>query len=105
MGELVGNPKAFEEKIDALNSKLINYVKEDTASGTTTASGNLMTSIPKERKILFAFTSLNSVSYHVIPWQYGNSDQLYWSFQIRDQNSFSPVANTAITIKYFYAEY
>ena len=36
MGELVGNPKAFEEKIDALNSNIVNVTE-----GTITTSHSI----------------------------------------------------------------
>lgn len=84
--------KDLSNQVTELNSK----ITEHDVTGTTSAAGYLITTIPATTKVLIAYTKAGG--YSVIPFQYNN----VWYFAVcySDGTKLIPLVSSSVTIYY-----
>ena len=86
-------------EISSLANQIGSIVKSDSFTAITTASGNVVSSIPESRSIFACFAVHYSEYVICIPYFYNN----YWYFHItKSDGNMTPIVSESVTIYYKY---
>lgn len=85
-----------------LNNNLSKFVKYKTVSGTTTASGNLMSDLVFASTFVIGAYIPGNSTYIIQPWTYEPSGN--WYFRVFDTSTGQVVVSTSVVIRAIYVE-